>query len=189
MASFTSETIAKLKAGLPEEANLYNPVDVIGDADARRYEFAIRTVMDDPNVHMVLAMLAPTDILDITAVARTISSFAGSGQVPVTTAFVGGEDVAEGARLLMEAGVPNYGSPDRAIRALAAMVRYRELRERTTEPKAVHVEGDHAAVRKVLDRVRAEDRTNLSEEEGKAILMAYGVPVPAEGEAAPPTRR
>jgi acetate---CoA ligase (ADP-forming) len=183
LASFTPETIARLRTGLPEEANFYNPVDVIGDADARRYEFAMRTVMDDPNVHMVLAMLAPTDILDITAVAQTIASFAGKTRVPVATAFVGGEDVAEGARLLMEAGVPNYDSPDRAVRALAAMVHYRELREQAVEPREVRVEGDRDAARKVLDKVRAEDRTNLSEEEGKAILMAYGVPVPAEGTA------
>ncbi len=183
LASFTPETIAKLRTGLPEEANFYNPVDVIGDADAKRYEFAMRTVMDDPNVHMVLAMLAPTDILDITSVARTIASFAGKTRVPVATAFVGGQDVAEGAHLLMEAGVPNYESPDRAVRALAAMVHYRELRERMTEPREVRVDGDLEAVRKVLDKVKAEDRTNLSEEEGKAILMAYGIPVPAEGTA------
>lgn len=183
LASFTPETIVKLRTGLPEEANFYNPVDVIGDADAKRYEFAMRTVMDDPNVHMVLAMLAPTDILDITSVARTIASFAGKTRVPVATAFVGGQDVAEGAHLLMEAGVPNYESPDRAVRALAAMVHYRELRERMTEPREVHVDGDLEAVRKILDKVKAEDRTNLSEEEGKAILMAYDIPVPAEGTA------
>ncbi len=183
LASFAPQTIEKLKAGLPEEANFYNPVDVIGDADAKRYEFAMRTVMDDPNVHMVLAMLAPTDILDITSVARTIASFAGRTRVPVATAFVGGEDVAEGARLLMEAGVPNYDSPDRAVRALAAMVHYRELLARRSEPQEVHAEGDLVAARKVLDKVRAEDRTGLSEEEGKAILMAYGIPVPAEGTA------
>jgi len=183
LATFAPETVAKLRTGLPEEANFYNPVDVIGDADAKRYELAVRTIMDDPNVHMVLAMLAPTDILDITAVARTIASFSGSSRVPVATAFVGGEDVEEGSRLLMEAGVPNYSSPDRAVRALAAMAHYRELRSGNDGTMPAKVEGDHAAVKKILDKVRAEDRTNLSEEEGKAILMAYGVPVPAEGEA------
>jgi len=183
LATFAPETVDKLKAVLPEEANFYNPVDVIGDADAARYEVAIRTVMDDPNVHMVLALLAPTDILDINAVARTVASFSGSSRVPVATAFVGGEDVAEGSRILMEAGVPSYQSPDRAVRALGAMVRYKELRERRPAESVPAVPGDQAAVRKLLDRVRAEGRTALSESEGKEILMAYGLPVPPEGEA------
>jgi acyl-CoA synthetase (NDP forming) len=34
MASFTNETVAKLRSYLPEEANIHNPVDVIGDAKA-----------------------------------------------------------------------------------------------------------------------------------------------------------
>jgi len=181
MASFTKETIDKLKTALPEEANFYNPVDVIGDADAQRYEFAIRTVMEDPHVHMVLAMLAPTDLLDITSVARTIASLAGKVSVPLATAFVGGEDVAEGSSILLASGVPNYQSPDRAVHALGAMARYRELREIGEGREREAVEGDKAAVRKVLDKAVAEDRITLSEEEGKAILMAYGVPVPPEG--------
>jgi acetyltransferase len=183
LASFTPETIAKLRTGLPEEANFYNPVDVIGDADAKRYEFAIRTVMDDPNVHMVLATVAPSDLLDITSVAATISGFSGSSKVPIATALVGGEDVIKGSRILMEAGVPNYESPDRAVKALAAMARYRELKLKKDRAEAVKVEGDHATVEKVLGKVREEGRTSLTEEEGKIILKAYGVPVPPEGQA------
>ncbi|MDW5563050.1 MAG: acetate--CoA ligase family protein [Methanomassiliicoccus sp.] len=183
LATFAPETIEKLKGFLPEEANFYNPVDVIGDADAGRYDRAIRTVMDDPHVHMVLALLAPTDILDISSVARTIASFAGSSKVPVATSFVGGEDVSEGSRLLMEAGVPSYQSPDRAVRALGAMVHYKELKESKADEAMPPVAGDQVAVRKLLDRVRSEGRTTLSESEGKTILMAYGLPVPPEGEA------
>ncbi len=183
LASFAPETVERLKAVLPEEANFYNPVDVIGDADAARYEVAIRTVVEDPNVHMVLALLAPTDVLDISSVARTIASFSGSSRVPIVASFVGGEDVEEGSRILMEAGVPSFQSPDRAARALSAMVRYKEMKERVPEGDMPKVAGDTAAVRRLLDRVRSEGRTALSESEGKEIFMAYGLPVPPEGEA------
>ena len=184
LASFAKATTDKLRASLPEEANIYNPVDVIGDADAARFEGAIRTVMDDPNVHMVVAMVAPTDLLDITAVARTIASFAGKVDIPIATALVGGQNMAEGAALLRAAGIPNYDSPDRAVWALGAMDRYREMRDRPAPSPAPAVEGDRDAVRKVLEKAKAEERTGLSEEEGKSILAAYGVPVPAEGHAA-----
>jgi acetate---CoA ligase (ADP-forming) len=183
LASFDPGTIDRLRHALPEEANFYNPVDVIGDADASRYEMAIRTVVEDPNVHMVLALLAPTDILDIEGVARTIASFSGTARVPIAAGFVGGADVEEGQRTLMEGGVPVYPSPDRAVRALAAMVRYKELRESRPQREADRIDGDQVAVRRVLDRARSDGRTALSEIEGKEILMAYGLPVPPEGEA------
>ena len=59
LASFEKETIDKLKGYLPAAANCYNPVDVLGDASADRYEFAIKTVMEDPNVSCVAVLLAP----------------------------------------------------------------------------------------------------------------------------------
>jgi acetyltransferase len=83
----------------------------------------------------------------------------------------------------MAAGVPSYPSPDRAVRALAAMIQYKELRERKAEREPERTAGDITAVRRLLDRVGSEGRTALTESEGKEILMAYGLPVPPEGEA------
>ncbi|MGY4486925.1 hypothetical protein ACVWWR_006116 [Bradyrhizobium sp. LM3.2] len=39
------------------------------------------------------------------------------------------------------------------------------------------------AVRKVLDQVKADNRTNLTAPEGKLVCDAYGIPVPKEGVA------
>jgi acetyl coenzyme A synthetase (ADP forming)-like protein len=45
---------------------------------------------------------------------------------------------------------------------------------------------DQAAVRAVLDRVKAEKRSALSAPEAKAVADAYGIPVPQEGLATSP---
>ena len=42
---------------------------------------------------------------------------------------------------------------------------------------------DKAAVRQILDRVRADKRDALTAPEGKLICDAYGIPVPQEGVA------
>jgi len=42
---------------------------------------------------------------------------------------------------------------------------------------------DKAAVRKILDKVKAEGRTSLTAPEGKIVCDAYGIPVPKEGVA------
>lgn len=180
LASFESETIEKLKSYLPPEANVYNPVDVLGDASAERYEFAINAVLDDPNVSMVVVVLAPTDTVDIMAVANIVATFAGRTTSPLVAAFVGGEDCDQGIEVLREAGIPSYESPDRALKALSAMVQYRRMRESRHAQEPVIVEGDRETVRKILERVKGENRLTLREDEGKEILKAYGVPVPAE---------
>jgi acetyl coenzyme A synthetase (ADP forming)-like protein len=180
LASFEKETIDKLRSYLPEAANVYNPVDVLGDATAARYEFALKTVMDDPNVSCVAVLLAPLDTVDIKAVAQHLASFAGKVQKPVVGAFVGGSKANVGIELLHEANIPCYDSPDKAIRSLGAMVRYRRMRDAAADPRPVVLDGDQEKVREIIRSVRAGGRTSLSESEGKDILRAYGVKVPVE---------
>lgn len=181
LASFEASTIERLKQGLPAAASLYNPIDVVGDADAERYDHAIRTVMDDPNVACVVALLAPTDLVDISSVAKTLTAFAGSSPKPIVTSFVGGKEMMAPIDMLKAAGIPNYPSPERGIRALAAMVEHRRSLDRKESHAVRPFEADREAVREVISSVRSEGRLQLSENEGKRILKAYGIPTPREG--------
>ena len=58
-AKLSQATKDKLAEKLPAAANIHNPVDVLGDALADRYEFALDMVLDDPNVDIVLVLLTP----------------------------------------------------------------------------------------------------------------------------------
>ena len=53
MARYNKETIDALREGLPPESGIYNPVDVLGDAKADRYRFALEQVCQDPNTDAV----------------------------------------------------------------------------------------------------------------------------------------
>ncbi len=186
MASFSNETIEKLEEYLPNEANIYNPVDVLGDATDERYKFAIETVMEDDNVSCVAVMLAPTDVVDIESVANIVAPFAGEVDLPLVSAFIGGEDADVGVRILRDHGIPNYNSPDKAMNALGAMVKYKRMRDGVRKEEEVNINGDKERARKILDHVKEENRLTLREDEGKEILKAYDVPVPDEGLATTP---
>jgi acetyltransferase len=54
------------------------------------------------------------------------------------------------------------------------------MREEINDTIILTVEGDKDRVREVLDKVQVDGRSSLSESEGKEILKAYGVGVPAE---------
>ena len=183
LASFKPETIELLKTKLPEAANFYNPVDVIGDADADRYSFAVNAIMRDENVSCILALMAPTDIVDTSAVAIALAKFAGNSTKPFVTAFVGGAGLEKAVGILRISGVPNYDSPDRAVQSLSAMVSYKRFKDSKEDESPVTYSGDKVRTKAVLDKVRSEGRLMLSETEGKEILRAYGIDVPLEGAA------
>ena len=183
LASFRPETIELLKTKLPESANFYNPVDVVGDADADRYSFAVNAIMKDDNVSCILALMAPTDIVDTSSVATALAKFAGISTKPLVTAFVGGAGLEKAVSILRTSGVPNYDSPDRAVQSLSAMVSYKRFKDAKVDETPLSFIGDKVRTRAVLDKVRSENRLMLSETKGKEILHAYGIEVPLEGTA------
>ncbi|MFA5314147.1 MAG: acetate--CoA ligase family protein, partial [Methanomassiliicoccales archaeon] len=186
LADFSPETVEELKAKLPSTANFYNPVDVIGDADAERYESAIRTIVKDENVSSILALMAPTDLVDVTSVATTIAAFSGKVNKPIVTSFVGGESLKGAVSILRNSGVPNYETPDRAAYSINAMLRYKEYVQSVPTEIVETFERDIPRAKAVLDEVKRQGRLQLSEDEGKEILRAYGVNVPEEGLARSP---
>ena len=119
LAELAPETDEKLKAALPGFAARGNPVDVAGDADAVRYATAAQALMDDPNCDGVLAILTPQAMSDPTGTAQALIEVARSHQLkPLLTSFMGEIKVAEALRILRDAHVPTFGTPEDAVRRL-----------------------------------------------------------------------
>ncbi|MEG3071580.1 MAG: CoA-binding protein [Candidatus Syntrophopropionicum ammoniitolerans] len=72
MARFTKETIDELRLNLPSEAGIYNPVDVLGDAKADRFQFALEKVLQDENVDSVVVLLCPVAVTQPVETARAM---------------------------------------------------------------------------------------------------------------------
>lgn len=184
IASLDRATVDRLRAELPRAASLYNPVDLIGDATAERYAFALDVVAADPGVNLLLVMLTPTAVADAASVARAlVAARAKFPSTPCAAVFMGGALVEPGNRILAEAGIPSYFAPERAVAALAGLVRYRRARDRLRtpgEPSGPAGRADaRAAVASVLAGVRAERRTTLLGSEAARVARAYGLPAAA----------
>ena len=177
-ADLDEKTREKLEAGLPPSANVHNPVDVLGDALAGRYEFAIETVLEDPNVDTVLVLLTPQSMTECEGTARAIAKLAGrNGKKPVLACFMGGQ-IVEGAHgILCEGGIPNYDSPERAIlviKAVADYVRWLARPKRVVKLFPVNRrKADQIISRSVRRGIR-----QVGESESKEILEAYGFLTP-----------
>jgi acetyltransferase len=178
LAPLAPATVERLRAALPPTAALYNPVDVIGDADAPRYRTAVEAVTADPEVHGVLCLSTPQAMTDLGQVAEAVGEAAKGAGKPVFTAFMGEASLPKARAILRRYGIPQYPYPEPAVRAFHAMVRYRTWRER--EPAPVRrIEADLGAVARRILEARRQDRHDLGEAEARQAIAAYGFRLPA----------
>jgi acetyltransferase len=187
LARFELETLYKLEQYLPDAASAANPVDVLGDALADRYQFALEPVANDPNVDGLLVLLTPQAMTEIDATAEVVSRLANKINKPLLACFMGEVKIKSGIDILTAHGVPNYPFPERAASALRAMADYRRIRSRPT-PEYTTLEVNRKAVREVIDRVIAENRLTIGDAEAREILKAYGLRIPRSEIAETPER-
>ncbi|MBC7233302.1 MAG: acetate--CoA ligase [Chloroflexi bacterium] len=177
LATLEPETIETLRQGLPAAANVYNPVDVIGDALADRYEHALKAVLQDKNVHGVLVILTPQVYTQIEETAEVVGRLAALYGKPVLACFMGEEKVGPGIKILNRYSIPNYPFPERAVGAFRAMAAFSERRQRPA-PQYERFEVDRERVAQIFARARSEGRVTLGDAESREIMEAYGLRIP-----------
>ncbi len=176
LAQLTEETRSRLREKLPAAASVLNPVDVLGDALADRYELAIDVVANDPNVDGVIVILTPQFMTEIEKTAEAVVRVSRSVDKPILGCFMGAVNVGAGIKVLNAGGVPNYQVPERAAAALAAMWGYRQWLN-LPEDAPPQFDVDRERVRKIFTDVRQSGRLSIGEAESRAILEAYGIPI------------
>lgn len=185
LARFEPESLQSLEQFLPDAASAANPVDVLGDARADRYRFALEKVVADPNVDGVMVILTPQAMTEIKETAQVIADMADASDLPILACFMGEKQIEPGAKLLEAHHVPNFSFPERAAAVLQALSRYRTFRARPV-PNFESFDVDRQAVRAIFDKVLAEGRVAIGDSEAREILTAYGMHIPPSALAASP---
>lgn len=177
LARFKPECIKALEQFLPDAASAANPIDVLGDALADRYRFALEQVIESPSVDGILVILTPQAMTEIVETAAVIAEISEKVDIPILASFMGEARVEAGIEYLAKHNVPNFAFPERAAMVLQAMSHYREYRARPL-PSFESFDVDQKAVRETIDRVLNEGRLSIGDAEAKSILTAYGLQAP-----------
>ena len=177
LARFQPECIKTLEQFLPDAASAANPIDVLGDARADRYRFALERVIESPSVDGVLVILTPQAMTEILETAKVISEISEKVDIPILACFMGEARVEAGIKCMAEHNVPNFAFPERAAMVLQAMNHYREYLSMPL-PSFESFDVDKKTVRKTIDRVLDEGRLSIGDAEAKSILTAYGLQAP-----------
>ena len=176
LATLGDETRRRLKGALPPTANVYNPVDIIGDAPAERFADALEAVLEDPAVGSAVVIACPSAVLSFERLAERLAAFRTETPVPIAVCLMGGSSAAGPSETLSSVGTPTYFDPTRAVRSLESLSRYRRIRDRADEPPETF-DVDREAARSILDRVETQGDNRLGVE-AMGLLDAYGIPTP-----------
>ena len=175
----TAETQAAIRRVAAEEAAVRNPVDLIASARADVYRAVITEVLKDPNVDSLIASFIPPLGIQARDVALAIRDAAATRkEIPVIAVMLGRHGVPAAIEELVDAGIPAYVFPESAVRALAALNRYREWLARP-QARVNRYPADRAAGERIIQGALAEGRERLNEGEALALLDVYGIPTAA----------
>lgn len=177
-AKLDPTTEQALAEKLPAAANIHNPVDVLGDALADRYEFALATVLADPNVDAVMVILTPQAMTEAAKTAEAIVHTAKANPAkPIFACFMGATKVQQAIGILRSARIPQYSSPSVAVDVIKAMTEYVRWRSR---PKRVVklFPVNRRKVENIIDRYIRRGLKEVGEADAKEVLEAYGFVTP-----------
>jgi acetyltransferase len=186
LAVLGPETIAALDAVLPAQWPHANPVDILGDAPAARFAAALDIVLRDSGVDTALVLYCPVAVTAPAEAAAAVADTVRAQAKPVLAAWLGELRTNKARDILEAAGVADFYTPENAVQALSFLAEYRRNQAQLLEvPAALAVAGaerpraDIEAALGIRGKALKEGRTQLTEDETKALLEAFGIPVPA----------
>jgi len=178
LADLSDDTVRTIADALPAHAALHNPVDLLGDALAARYEPALRAVLADPNVHTVLVMLTPHAMTECVETAEAVvRATADNNHKPLLACFLGAQRVREAIEVLKASRIPQYDSPESAVAAIRAMTdcaRWRSRPKRVVKLFPVN----RRKVERIIERHMERGVHEVGETDAKEVLQAYGFVTP-----------
>lgn len=189
-ASFSEPILHSLRAELPLEAAIFNPIDIVGDATPKRYEFTIKTVFglnsgqnsNDITTEGVLIIVTPQAQTKPTEVAKLIHEISSKHlkTKPIVCSFIGGKNISEGRDYLKQNHIPCYHFPDRAAHSLKTLTKRRKYLISTplNEIKIPSFKANKRRVKEIFSNVRKDDRTVLLSYETSEIFDCYGIKSP-----------
>lgn len=179
-----SDALAALIADSCTSWNLdvvHGPVALRPQATDEEFRASLRACVDDERVQAVVAAFVPPVATDSVQIADALAEISKVSRVPVLACLIGMDEDAEPveARLRSGTSVPTYRTPEEAVRALAAAVRYGAWRRRdvghTVDPPGCDPDGAVRLVEAALATAGPGDAHELPAATTAQLLACYGI--------------
>ncbi len=132
IAEFSAATREKIEAILPPRTFRMNPLDMAFARDLDMWQEILMTIINDPGVDAMLIFFVKQEFFDpiIGGVVELLIDLLKTYMKPIVMCLISPRDifVKEKAKL-QKNRIPVYQTPERAVRALAALVKYSKMRQ------------------------------------------------------------
>jgi acetyltransferase len=178
LAPLSHEAIESLNMVLPHAWSHSNPVDLLGDAGAKRYEDALKVVAVQKDTDGMIVVLSPQDMTDPLGTAKGIIDCKKITNKPIYASFMGAEFVEKGVKLLKDHKIPNFSYPDMACETFSMLASNRlwarQLKDK--QHKEFLSAEDIKGIKTYLAKIKADNRLLLTEIEAKELLELAKIP-------------
>jgi acetyltransferase len=169
-----------LKPQLPAHASLSDLIDLSENAAPEHYRLAIEAASKDRQIDGVLVIYSPKFNGDPDAVAQALVQVRPHMSKPLVACWMGDATVQQARRVLAEAQIPNFRTPEAAVGAfgnIASFYQNQQLLQQTPPPLSHLAAPDVEGARLLIEGVLTERRNVLTEMESKSLLSAFHIPV------------
>ncbi|MDQ3951937.1 MAG: acetate--CoA ligase family protein, partial [Actinomycetota bacterium] len=172
----SEETKAALRALLPKEASVGNPVDMIASATAGQYAESLKLLAADPNVDTVIVIFIPPLVTRAEDVAAALSDTAATiSDKTVIACFLGVRGIHERLRS-GDLVVPSFAFPEAAAQALGRVAAYAAWRRRPEGSIPGLPDVDRVAATHLAGSLLEAGERWLEQSAVQQLLHHYGVP-------------
>ena len=174
------DTITAMKKFLPHEWSGSVPIDLGGDATPERYLQTIRSLAQDANVDAILVVLSPIAMAQPRSVAQGIVEIVLSQRITLCCCFMGGGQITEARKILEDAGIPVFLTPDTVIELFHSISKYyqnQKLLLQTPGPSQNMERAGTNNAKPLMETLLGEHRQVLSGMETRTLLHSFGIAV------------
>ncbi|MFA6974055.1 MAG: acetate--CoA ligase family protein [Parcubacteria group bacterium] len=177
LAEISDKTKTALRKFLPEESSLANPIDVLGDADEKRYAKTLDALKKE-NAGTIICLLTPQDQTPVKKIVGKIVKFKEKSQKNVVTVFMGGERVTKAVVKLRDNKIPNFFLADQAVNALDKYFVWSHNKAKMILPNWENHPERQQKAQTIIEKAAAEGRGALYFSEAAEIMGMYGIRTP-----------
>lgn len=174
------KTKEKLSKFLPIQSNINNPVDILGDALLDRYEYSIKTLLDDISVNTIVVILTPQLVTDIVGVAKVIVDIQKQTSKPIFSCFLGGSDVEDGNKILRAYGMYVSNNIEDTVRLISMITNYELARTNKSIRRTSDLLSKGRYKKAVLNELKEDEVTVLSDDISEKIAKEVGISLPKQ---------
>ncbi len=179
------ELIQELRKILPGNASLYNPIDIIGDADAERYRAVLERAINDNGIDGIVVILTPQAITDVDKVADIVVEVHRRCTKPIIACFMGEASTRKAIEFMKSEGIPSFSFPEKAVQAFKRLWDYYKWKTSLSgkvtggemEVEDIQKEKAEALIRSFI----MNERFELTDGDAMEILSCYGFRGPRSG--------